>query len=89
MKAVQSVQIDDDNSSTCAISLLSALDSFGDVSIESATSTVRVVLKKQTTGAAKNASGTRSSGFKHQDVNKKGRATCDTSSENDPKGMKV
>jgi hypothetical protein len=45
MNDVQSVQIDDGNSSTCAISLLSALDSFGDVSIETATSTVHVVLK--------------------------------------------
>jgi hypothetical protein len=45
MNAVQSVQIDTSDTSTCAISLLSALDSFGDVSIETATSTVYVVLK--------------------------------------------
>ncbi len=45
MNEVQSVQIDHGNSSTCAISLLSALDSFGDVSIETATSTAQVLLK--------------------------------------------
>ena len=45
MNDVQSVQIEEGNSSTCAISLLSALDSFGDVSVETATSTVHVILK--------------------------------------------
>ncbi len=45
MHDVQSVQIDEGNSSTCKISLLSALDSFGDISIETATSTVHITLK--------------------------------------------
>jgi hypothetical protein len=45
MNDVQSVQIDESDSSTCAISLHPALDSFGDASIETATSTVYVVLK--------------------------------------------
>ncbi len=45
MNDVLSVQIDECNSSTCKISLLSALDSFGDVSIETATSSVHITLK--------------------------------------------
>ena len=45
MNDVQSIQIDESNSSTCKISLLSASDSFGDVSIETATSTVNITLK--------------------------------------------
>jgi hypothetical protein len=45
MNDVQSIQIDESNSSTCKIFLLSASDSFGDVSIETATSTVNITLK--------------------------------------------
>jgi hypothetical protein len=45
MNDVLSFQIDQVNSSTCAISLNSPLDSFGDVSIETACSTILVVLK--------------------------------------------
>ena len=52
MNDVQSVQIDKSDSSICAISLLSALDSFGDVSIETATSTVQVVLKNSSEAQA-------------------------------------
>ena len=52
MNDVQSVQIDGSDSSICAISLLSALDSFGDVSIETATSTVHVALKNSSEAQA-------------------------------------
>ncbi len=45
MKDVHSIQIDEGNSSTCKISLLTALDSFGDVSIETATSAVYITMK--------------------------------------------
>ena len=45
MTDVLSVAIDRGDSSTCMVTLHSALDSFGDVSIESATSTVHIVLK--------------------------------------------
>lgn len=52
MSDIQSISIDENNSSTCAISLLSARDSFGDVSIETATSTVHVVLKNSSEAQA-------------------------------------
>jgi hypothetical protein len=45
MNDIQSISIHETKPSICAISLLSAIDSFGDVSVETATSTVHVALK--------------------------------------------
>jgi hypothetical protein len=45
MNDIQSISIHETKSSTCAIALLSAIDSFDDVSIATSTSTVHVVLK--------------------------------------------
>ena len=52
MNDIQSISIHETKPSICAISLLSAIDSFGDVSIETATSTVHVVLKNSSEAQA-------------------------------------